>query len=225
MNGFFESFVKFLRNTQPELSEEYVSRGYVTAVIWGVVMAALVIFATVATKTKLGKGIVTAIFQIIGSVGAHLCVIGYSKMVMMAEIKAPADQLDQAIADFYAEQIPLMGLYFLGFALCLAGVILMLIFSVSMMKKAPKICGVFALILSILRLAVIQPVNSFHMLEKATEASQLAWDGFYYTVAVLSAVLVGVTGLVHLLKKPAKQPVAESDAAEENVEEESSKNA
>lgn len=209
------SFLEFLRNTQPVLSEEYISGGYVTAIICGALMAALVIFAAVATKTSLGKGIVTAIFQIVGSVGAHMSVVGYSKMVLMAEIKAPADKLDQAVADFYAEQIPLIALYLIGLALCLAGMILMLIFSVSMMKKKPKVFGVLALVLSILRLAVVQPVNNFHMLKKATEASQVAWDGFYYAVALLSALLFGTLGLVQLLKKPQGTPAAPTENAEE----------
>lgn len=212
MGDFFESYVKLLRNTQPVLSEEYISNGYVTAIIWGVVMAGLVIFATVATKTSLGKGIVTAIFQIVGSVGAHLYVVGYSKTVFMAEIKAPANELDQAIADFYAEQIPHMLMLIAGFALCLVGVIMMLIFGVAMMKKKPKVCGVFVLIISILRLAFIQPINTFHMYEKATEASQVAWNGVYYGIAVACAVLVGITGLCHLLKKkPAEAPSEVSD--------------
>ena len=212
MGNFFDSYVKLLRNTQPVLSEEYVSNGYVTAIIWGVVMAALVIFATVATKTSLGKGIVTAIFQIVGAVGAHLYVVGYSKTVFMAEIKAPANELDQAIADFYAEQIPHMLMLIAGFVLCLVGVIMMLIFGVAMMKKKPKVCGVFVLIISILRLAFIQPINTFHMFEKATEASQVAWDVVYYGIAVVCAVLVGITGLCHLLKKkPAETPSEVSD--------------
>ena len=215
--NFFDYFIDCLRNTQPELSEEYVSSGYSAAVIFGLVLAGFVVFSTIAMKTKLSKGIVTAIFQVIGSVGSHLCVVGYSKMVMFAEIRAPQNQIDQAVADFYAEQIPLMLMYLIGFALTLVGVILMLVYVIPFLKVNPKVCGVFALVISILRIAFIQPINTFHVIEKATEADQVAWNGFYRFMALVPAILVGVVGLVTMLKriKAEKNAVADVAAASE----------
>ena len=163
------------------------------------------IFSTIATKGKLGKGIVTAIFQVIGSIGAHMYVAGFGKMQIFAIITAPENQLDQAVADFYAEQIPYILLYLFGFMLYLAGVILMLVYVIPFLKKQPKVCGVFALIITILRIVVIQPFNMYHMFEQATEATQKSWDVFYILFSMLPAILVSVVGLITMLKKPSEE--------------------
>ncbi len=214
-----EALVEIMKKMQPELSEEYISQGYGRAILIGVIMAALVIFATITTKQAKGLGITAGILQIAGALGAHLWVVYFSRMEMLKKITAPTqEQLDQMVSDYYAENIPKILLYCLGMVLVILAAVMLLIFTLKLMKVRPKILSVFAFILVLLRLVFFAPINTFNLLSQATEATQRSWDIVTIVIAIIPALLVGVVGLVSLIGKTPAMPEAPAVTAEESSE-------
>lgn len=213
-----EALVEVMKKLQPDLSEEYVSSGYDRALLIGAIMAALVIFTAIATKKAKGFGIVTGIMQLVGALGAHLWIVNFSSMEMMKKIVASSqDKIDQMVSDYYAENIPKILLYLLGIALFVTAAIMLIVFIIKVMKCGPKVCGIFALILAIARLAFFPPINSMNVLKQATEATQTSWDGVTATVAIINVVLVALIGVFALCKK--KPDSAALTSAEDEISE------
>ena len=84
-----------------------------------------------------------------------------------------------------------------------------------MLKVKPKVFGIFALILHIVKFLFIAPVNTFTPIITniaATEAAQKSQDTLVYAMVLIPLVLVAISGLIAMIKR-AKTPVAVAEAA------------
>lgn len=229
---------KIFHLIQTPLSEEYVSSSLVSAIVVGLIACALIIFTAIASKRALGIGITAGIFAIIGSVANHFSVVYFHSTVFVKTIYAegPAGsdlqgQLDSALADFYAENLPKMVIYMVASALVFAAWVVTLVFLFKVLKIKPKAagltCGIIALLLHVGKLLFAGSVNTITPIlteTPVTEAIQKSQDGLVYTMTLLPLVLAAIAGLVSLIVRCAKgksavaeaaAPVAEAPAVEE----------
>ncbi len=224
---FFETYMEVLARMQIPLSEEYISSSLTTAIIVGVIACALIIFTAVMSKKSLGLGIVAGIFAIIGSIGNHLAVVYFHTTEFFKVIFATGsntsdayDNLMDSLSQYYAEQLPKMGLYVLGNMLVMAAWILSLIFIIKMLKVKPKVFGIFALILHIIRYIAVAPMDAITPIlgtVPVTEAIQKSQDLKVYAMTLLPLVLVAIVSLIYRIKS-SKAPVAAPAAPAEPVE-------
>ena len=218
---------KIFHLIQTPLSEEYVSSSLVSAIVVGLVACALIIFTAIASKRALGMGITAGIFAIIGSVANHFSVVYFHSTVFIKTIYAegPAGsdlqgQLDSALADFYAENLPKMFIYMAASALVFAAWVVTLVFLFKVLKIKPKAagltCGIIALLLHVGKLLFAGSVNTITPIlteTPVTEAIQKSQDGLVYTMTLLPLVLAAIAGLVSLIVRCAKGKSAVAEAA------------
>ena len=209
---------KIFHLIQTPLSEEYVSSSLISAIVVGLVACALIIFTAIASKRALGMGITAGIFAIIGSVANHFSVVYFHSTVFVETIYAegPAGsdlqgQLDSALADFYAENLPKMLIYMVASALVFAAWVVTLVFLFKVLKIKPKAagltCGIIALLLHVGKLLFAGSVNTITPIlteTPVTEAIQKSQDGLVYTMTLLPLVLAAIAGLVALIVRCVK---------------------
>ena len=229
-----EQLEKIFSLIQTNLSEEYISSSLTSAIVVGLIACALIIFTAVASKKSLGLGITAGIFAIIGSVANHFSVVYFHSTIFVETIYAegPAGsdlqgQLNSALADFYAENLPKMIIYMVASALVFAAWVVTLIFIIKALKIKPKAagltCGIIALLLHIGKLLFVGSVNTFTPIlndTRVTEAMQASQDKLVYAMTLIPLLIVAVAGLVALIKRPkAPEAVAEAAAPAAEVEE------
>jgi hypothetical protein len=207
---------------QIPLSEEYISSSLASAIVVGIIACALIIFTAIASKKALGLGITAGIFAIIGSVANHFSVVYFHSTVFVKTIYAEGPQgsdlqgqLNSALTDYYAENLPKMIAYMLASAFVFAAWVVILIFVARMMNVKPKVFGIFALILHIIRFVCVASVNVITPIitnTAVTEAAQKSQDSLVYAMTLIPLVLVAIAGLIALIKR-AKAPAAVAEAA------------
>ena len=212
---------------QTPLSEEYVSSSLTSAIVVGLIACALIIFTAIASKKALGMGITAGIFAIIGSVANHFSVVYFHSTVFVKTIYAegPAGsdlqgQLDSALADFYAENLPKMVIYMVASALVFAAWVVTLVFLFKVLKIKPKAagltCGIIALLLHVGKFLFAGSVNTITPIlteTPVTEAIQMSQDSLVYTMTLAPLALAAIAGLVSLIVRCAKGKSAVAEAA------------
>ena len=217
-----ESLEKLFSLIQIPLTEEYISSSLTSAIVVGIIACALIIFASIASKKALGLGITAGIFAIIGSIANHFSVVYFHTTTFVVTEKfigSSQTEVDQMASDFVenymTENLPKMIFYVLASAVVFVAWIVTLIFIIKMLKVKPKVFGIFALILHIVKFLFIAPVNTFTPIltnVAATEAAQKSQDTLVYAMVLIPLVLVAISGLIAMIKR-AKTPVAVAEAA------------
>ena len=221
---FIETYQQVISRMQIQLSEEYISSSLTTAIIIGVIACALIIFTAIISKKSVGFGVVAGIFALIGSIGNHFAVVYFHSTEFFKIITATGsntsdayDNLNEALAEYYAEQLPRMGIYVVANMLILAGWIMSLIFIIKMLKVKPKVFGVFALIIHILRYVAVASTDAITPVltqGPITEAIQKSQDFKVYLMTLLPLALVAIAALINMAKSK-KAPAAPEAAPEE----------
>lgn len=217
-----ESLEKLFSLIQIPLTEEYISSSLTSAIVVGIIACALIIFTSIASKKALGLGITAGIFAIIGSIANHFSVVYFHTTTFVVTEKfvgSSQTEVDQMASDFVenymTENLPKMIFYVLASAVVFVAWIVTLIFIIKMLKVKPKVFGIFALILHIVKFLFIAPVNTFTPIltnVAATEAAQKSQDTLVYAMVLIPLVLVAIAGLIAMIKR-AKTPVAVAEAA------------
>lgn len=221
-SAFMDGFLGYFDNLKAELSADYIRSSTITAVIIGVIAAALIIFASIMYKKGMAMGIVAGVLQIPGALCmqkmAHyvLQMDFYRKEIFYGSSQEDVDQqIDEFMRSYFMESlldiIPLM----LCSAFCLLAWIFALIVVIKAMKRPPKVFAIIALILHIIRYVVIAPYDVITpIMDNVTEASQKATDIRYYIFTLIPFVLFAVGSIFVRVKMKKQAAAAEQQSAE-----------
>lgn len=222
---FIKMYEEMFALIQIPLSEEYISSSLSSAIIVGLIACALIVFTAISSKKSLGLGVVAGIFAIIGSVANHFAVVYFHSTVFFKTIIVQGTvgsdlqgQLNDAMLEHYAENLPKMGIYLLANLLLLAGWVLSLIFIIKMIKLKPKVLGIFALVLHIIRYLLFASVDMISPIvsnSAAVEAIQKSQDIKVYAMTLIPLILVAIAGLVTMIKNSKTPAPVEQAAAPE----------
>jgi len=208
-----ESIANFLKSFQIPggLPEEAVSKLTTSSIIWGIVALVLCVFVAFANKRGQAIGIITGILNF----GSFALLPGYLEYWHKAEFYkkfygTSQGDIDQQISAYYKEILPDLILYVLAAIVILAAFIFTIVFILNQKSKGPKVFGIIALILHILRYVAIAPYPMFDAIlgDTVTVEAQLSQASTYSIFCVLPIILVAISTIIALATKK-KAPVAE----------------
>lgn len=213
-----EQLEKIFSLVQTPLSEEYISSSLTSAIVVGLIACALIIFSAIAAKRGLGIGIVAGIFAIIGSIANHFYVVYFhtttfvvNETFLGSSVEDANQQASEFLENYMTENLPKMIIYVVSSALIFASVVVALIFIIKMAKVKPRVFGIFAIILHIVRFLFVAPVDLFTPIltnTATTEALQKRQDTITYVMFLLPLVLVAIAALIALIKRATAPVVA-----------------
>ncbi len=212
------------------LTEDYATGAQKLAIIVAILAFACILFTAIAHKKARPLGIITAIAQPLGIFAAFKYVIAYSSidfscLSMRTTSNVSMDDAMNKLSEALAERITtevLPGLLATTpwTLLMLASFILTVIYAGNLKKDTTKGKGlaVTALILSIVKFVVFQPINSFALLlGNATAETQASWDPTYYIFTMIPLVLLAIKGILALTSRKAAPAAAEAAPVAEPV--------
>lgn len=215
----------WLKNLNYELSEEYIKSSTVTAIIIGVIAAAMIIAAAFLMNKNKGLGIAAGVLQLAGCFcvqkAAHI--FSGMELVRFEYITGSSQaELDKKTEEFYANYMSDLFGDLIPYMLCslvfMAGWIMTLVFIIKCMSAKPKILPVFALVLQIGKYLFIPPMPMYKaMFGKITEEMQKSSDLVNYVAVLLPLLLILIPAIlarVQMSKTPVAVP-ADAEAAEE----------
>ena len=222
--SFMDGYVRYFENLETYLSPEYLKSSLTTAIIIGILGAALIIFASIMTKKGLVLGIITGIMQIVGSFSAQkiahltLSIDFYRVETIYGSSQAEINQkTEQFYKTFFNDAMSNIVPLCIFSMLYMVSWILTLIFIVKALENRPKVFPAFALVFQIVRYAFVAPYNAFApALGPMTEAAQKSHDVRYYLITLLPLVLLAVGALLTFFKNKKQNSV--TDAPVEVVE-------
>ena len=191
-------------------SEEITKNLLPTAIIFGVLISALLIFAAFASK----KGRVITFFAAIPTLAVTVLGPKYAELFHTVEavkyVYGYSDaEINAKLEEYYASLIPYY-LFIILFSLCtILSLIFTIILCVKVMKATPKVFGIFALIITIMRYIFISPVPIISSLINggATISGQQTQLLIYYASFLVPALLLATGALIRLIS-PKKNTAA-----------------
>ena len=212
-------FVDIFGKLQADLSSEYLKNAMIMACVFGVVFFALILVVAIKYKKARGFGITTAIFQLLGAIGAALYVKGFHTLELVQKGVGSTEEealknLGDAVTSALIDMIP----FFVGSILILLAWIFGLIYIVKIKSECLKVLGIFALILQILRYVFISPISFSGMFSGGmTEAAQASQDKVYFIACLIPLLFIFVGALVGNRNKPEATIAVEGTAVEAPV--------
>ena len=200
-----EKFLEFFEKIQIQnYTEEMTKSFYPGVILVGVLTAALFIFAAFAAK----KGHVICFFAGVATVISQLMTPKYIEVFHTMEFVkyvtgSSQNDVNDQLADYYMSLLPsyfMMGIFSICTTLAL---VFTIILCVKIMKSTPKVFGVFALILVIVKFVAVSPIPmvQFVLGNGATVEAQAAGLAVYNVVTLLPALLLAVAGLIRLVSR------------------------
>ncbi len=213
------------------LTEDYATGAQKLAMIVAILAFACILFTAIAHKKARPLGIITAIAQPLGIFAAFKYVIAYSEidfscLSMRTTSNVSMDDAMNKLSEALAERITtevLPGLLATTpwTLFMLASFILTVIYAGNLKKDTTtkgKGLAVTALILSIVKFVVFQPINNFALLlGNATAETQASWDPTYYIFTMIPLVLLAIKGILALTSRKAVPAAAEAAPVAEPV--------
>ena len=200
-----DSLSEFFGKLQiPYYNELFTEKFTSKAMIFGIIISVLLIFAAFASK----RGQVIGVFAGVSNFACALMVPKYIEafhtMVFVKYVYGYSQaELDMKLAEYYKEQLPKILMLFAFSIVAILAFVFTLILCIKIMKGCCKICGIFALIITILRYVCISPISYLKpILSEAgvTFESQLSQLKIYFIAALIPAILLAISGLVALIK-------------------------
>ena len=210
-----------------------------TAIVWAIVFLAATVFVALTVKRGTAIGIASGIVNALSIALTPKYLESFHELEFFKTIYGTADELDDLVAEYYAQQIPKMITFYAVTFLMLAGFILGLVFIIKNLSASPKIVAIIALVLQIVRYVFIAPIKYTAMFTGSiTIEEQISQANTYYIFTVLPALLLVVLAVIALVNKgkgtaapveapaaeaapveaPAEAPAAEAAPVEETVE-------
>lgn len=201
---FFEAYVETLRrmleNMFIQFSPEYLAASTRLSWIAGIAMAVMIIVAVIVSRRNVALGIATAVFQVGGAVGIQKFVHVFMQMDLTHVehiVGSSQAEVDQLIAEYQRSVIERVTPGFVGMMLYFIAWVLLLVFIIKCMRFSPKVFGVFALIVQIVRYVAIAPFNPIALVTATmTEAVQQRQDYLVHGAALLAVFLIFIPCLV-----------------------------
>jgi len=205
---FMDTYLETISGVLPSLG----SKGWTSTVVWstliGLMAAACIILRTIFTKKKLGFGIACAILCCFGIIGGQL----------FANFLAEALHGLLSSSPSVTELVGALIGYLLGMILMLLGWLFSILFIIKQMKDEPKIFGILALVLALVKYLVIPPFNTFGILGgPQTESDFVGYSVFGLIVNLIPYILLLVGGILNMVKAKNAPAVEEAPAFEEAV--------
>ena len=189
---------------QAELSEEYISKAYIVAAVFGVVFFALFLIAAIKQPKSRGLGIATAIIQLLSAIGSAMYVIGFHKATFFTVVEGTGSTMDEAKNDAAAklggamlDMIASWGPMMIGSLLVLVGWLFGLIYIAKIKAHSLKVLGIFALIFQILRYVFINPIPIHKMFGAGiTEEVQASYNMVFFIACALPYIFMFIGVMV-----------------------------
>lgn len=186
---------------QAELSDEYINRAYIVAVVIGLVFFSLFLVAAIKQRRARGLGITAGVFQIFGAALSPVIVVIFH---------SPAITTMYGYSILSLASIPITVSW-----------ILALIYIARIKSEISKAFSITALVVHIVRFVIICPMcirfDRVMDLVKVTEADQISWDYLYYAFYAIPFILIFIGSLVG--KKKDTPVIARAVAYVQPVEE------
>ena len=220
-------FTDMMEKFYLRLSEEYLESSWTAALIIGFLAFGFTLTAAICIKKGRVLGIITAITQLIGVLGARMSVVNFAntkwfvqKTIIGSSSADVQNQMNQFMQDYYGEVIPRMIWLAIGGALMTFSMIMLLVYIVGLMKVRPKVLPILGLVMIIVRFLFVAPINYFGMLMGNTtgielmDAAQASWDKINYVVILIPVILIALQGIIYLFTSKKKAPETAPAAAE-----------
>lgn len=180
------------------------------SILLGLAAFALVLFTAISVKRARPFGIVVAIAQPAGFIAAALAFINYAKidfssLVITVTGNSEADAMNrlyEAMGNAFIDNIMPQ---FIGYMMFITAyqvvTILTLIYYIQLIK-APKgkALAIVAMILTIIRMAVIGPIETMTLFLEASDFGiQLVWNMFFNFIFFLPVLLIAILGILNLV--------------------------
>ncbi len=237
--AFTETFSKF--QIQGGFPEEYSSKLTTMAIIFGLLAVACCVVVAIANKKCRAMGIVAAIFNFLSAILTPSFIKFFHNTpffkieYITGSSQAEVDKLvEEFYAEYFAETIPGMILSSVASVMMLLAFVFTLILIIKCMKVfKPKVLGIFALLITILRYLCVGPIDYVKPLlqDGATVEMQMSQASLYFVSVILPLVLIAIGGIIAMAKKgtpavvevaaeaaPAEETPAEETPAEETAE-------
>ncbi len=225
--SFTETFSKF--QIQGGFPEEYSSKLTTMAIIFGLLAVACCVVVAIANKKCRAMGIVAAIFNFLSAILTPSFIKFFHNTpffkieYITGSSQAEVDKLvDEFYAEYFAETIPGMILSSVASVMMLLAFVFTLILIIQCMKAfKPKVLGIFALLITILRYLFVGPIDYIKPLLQngATVETQMSQTVLYFVAITLPLILIAIGGIIAIAKK-GQTPAVIEVAAEEVVAEE-----
>lgn len=195
---------KYLDLVQIELSAEYVKNAFILAAICGLCFFGLFLIIALKIRNCRRLGIVAAIAQFFGAIGAAMNVVGFHKHDFMSDLPGTPGNPDETVGDILLSKIyeflgsPTIGA--VGGVLIFFGWVLVLIYMVKIREEVFFYLGMVAIVIHFLRFVFvntkdISPTKLINS-DYATEADQIAQDYFFFACCAIPYILFFIAFLL-----------------------------
>lgn len=220
--AYIETYKRMLENLHIEgLSESYIQSSTRLSWIFGIAIAVMILVAVFVSKKEYALGIITAIFQVLSAVGMQkgLHILLQTDLTHVEYITGSSQaEVDQLVSEYQRGALMNFMPVFLGMIAFFVAWVLLLVFIIKCMKYRPKVLGVFALLVHIIRFIAIGPFNTFAIaIGPLTEEMQKKQDLLFLGSTLLATLLIMIPCLVHGLSKKRTEAVAEPVVVAEPV--------
>lgn len=206
-------------------SNEYVKNATILCLVIGCIAAAFIIFTAITSKQHMGLGITAGVMQILGAFSIQQASIQFWKADLFAYKVVTGteseiyDKMQEATKEMIQKMLPHILLMSLFLALTLVSWIITIVYITKAMAIKPKVFGILALVIHIIRFVFVWPMNLYSPLfgEQLTADIQQSYDTFANIAFLLPALLIGVAGIISFVKRltGANQQVTEATEANE----------
>ena len=207
-SSFLDGYLESLTGILPNLDSSGRATTTVFSVVIGLMAAACIILRTIFTKKKLGFGIACAILCFFGIIGGQL--FANHLAIALHGLLSSSVEITSLIGSLIA--------YLIGMILMMLGWLFSIIFIIKQMKDEPKIFGILALVVALVKYLVIPPYNSFAILGgPQTQDDFVGYCIFGLIVNLIPYILLLVGGILNMVKAKNAPAVEEAPAFEEEA--------
>ena len=207
-DAFMDSYLEAISGVLPNLDFSGRAATTIFSVVIGLMAAACIILRTIFTKKKLGFGIVCAILCFFGIIGGQL--FANHLAIALHGLLSSSVEITSLIGSLIA--------YLLGMIMMMLGWLFSIIFIIKQMKDEPKIFGILALVLALVKYLVIPPFNTFGILGgPQTQDDFIGYSVFGLIVNLIPYILLLVGGILNMVKAKNAPAVEVAPAFEEEA--------
>ena len=211
---FFTDFFKKIQI--PYYTDEITATFTTKAVVFGIIIAALCVFAAFAAKEAKVTGIIAGIANFASALLIPHYIGVFHSIEMYKEFYGYSQSdIQQQMSEYYMSLIPDLITLSLASTLMIVAIVFTAILAARLMKVIPKVFGVFAIIVTIVRYLFISPVPIITPMLSggATIDGQTSHLTLYFVSVLIPVLLLAIGALIKLLKPAKAEPAVEGEAA------------